>query len=248
MNLTATRTPMHNPFAGLVRSRVKSSAVFSLIIILAMFAFEAFNYGTTAYALRDLLGDLKFAGIPWSTLMALAFCGLDFAGIASLITQRNKREETKQAWYLFSAWLIAAAFNAALTWWGVSLAMATHSSTSAAVVNTRSLTTIVPVLVAIMVWIIRILIIGSLSAALEKNSRPKAVESRPQVSTTAGFPTAQRPITSAPKPYATPSPMHASASRGNPVPAYRPRPAVGSSNQPNAFMEAEQGKIQYRDL
>ncbi|GAF95342.1 unnamed protein product, partial [marine sediment metagenome] len=40
----------------------------------ALVAFEIFNYGTTEFALGDLLGDLGFAGIRWSTILALAFC------------------------------------------------------------------------------------------------------------------------------------------------------------------------------
>jgi len=181
MNLSQTRSFFHNPLQYISKTRLRSGALYGAIIILAMFAFEAFNYGTTSYALRDLLGELSFAGMPWSTLMALAFCGLDFAGIARLITQNGREENPKGAWYLFGAWLIAATFNAALTWWGVTLAIASHATTSAALVNTESLTRIVPVLVAIMVWIIRILIIGSLSSALEKiNSERRApASSRP---------------------------------------------------------------------
>lgn len=168
MNITNTRSFFRNPLQSLAKSRIRSGTIYGVIILLAMVAFEAFNYGTTNYALRDLLGDLRFAGISWATLMALAFCGLDFAGIARLITQNGREENPKSSWYLFGAWLIAATFNAALTWWGVSIAIASHTTLSAALVNTQSLTAIVPVLVAIMVWVIRILIIGSLSSALEK--------------------------------------------------------------------------------
>jgi len=168
MNLTTTRSFFRNPLQSLARSRVRSNTVYGMIIILAMFAFEAFNYGTTNYALKDLLGDLRFAGIPWATLMALAFCGLDFAGIARLITTNGREENPKASWYLFGAWLIAGTFNAILTWWGVSIAISSHTTVSAALASTQSLTTIVPVMVAVMVWIIRILIIGSLSSALDK--------------------------------------------------------------------------------
>lgn len=168
MNLSQTRSFFNNPLQLLSKTRLRSSALYGFIIILAMFAFEGFNFGTTNYALGDLLGGLSFAGIPWATLMALAFCGLDFAGIARLITQNGREENPRSSWYLFGAWLIAATFNAALTWWGVSLAIASHATTSAALVNTATLTKIVPVIVAIMVWVIRILIIGSLSSALEK--------------------------------------------------------------------------------
>lgn len=168
MNLTSTRSFFRNPLQTLSKSRIRSNTVYSMIIILAMFAFEAFNYGTTNYALKDLLGDLRFAGIPWATLMALAFCGLDFAGIARLITTNGREENPKSSWYLFGAWLLAGTFNAILTWWGVSIAISSHATVSAALLSTQSLTSIVPVMVAIMVWIIRILIIGSLSSTLEK--------------------------------------------------------------------------------
>lgn len=193
MNLTSTRSFFRNPLQSLSRSRVRSNTIYGGIIILAMFAFEAFNYGTTNYALRDLLGDLKFAGLPWATLMALAFCGLDFAGIARLITQNGREENPKASWYLFGAWLIAGTFNAVLTWWGVSLAISSHSTLSAALVSGQSLTKIVPVMVAIMVWLIRILIIGSLSSALEKinPSRRSPSTSRPGNASSQRFPTRQ---------------------------------------------------------
>jgi len=180
MNLSQTRSFFHNPLQLLSKTRLRSSTLYGLIIILAMFAFEGFNFGTTNFALRDLLGGLSFAGIPWATLMALAFCGLDFAGIARLITQNGREENPRSSWYLFGAWLIAATFNAALTWWGVTLAISSHTTTSAALVNTASLTKIVPVIVAIMVWIIRILIIGSLSSALEKINADRKSPSVPR--------------------------------------------------------------------
>jgi len=149
------------------RIRLRTGFFYALIIILAMAAFEAFNYSTTAFALKDLLGGLTFAGIQWSTLLAVAFCGIDFAGIASLISQPHQRDN-KDAWYLFGAWLIAGSANAALTWWGVSMAIASHPMGSAIVMNTTTLTSIVPIFVAVMVWVIRVLIISSLSTALER--------------------------------------------------------------------------------
>lgn len=168
MNITNTRSLFRNPLQALLKTRLRSGTVYGLIIIMAMIAFEAVNFGTTNYALRDLLGDLSFAGISWATLLAMAFCGLDFAGIARLITQNGREENPKASWYLFGAWLLAATFNAALTWWGVSIAINSHSTLSASLVNTKTLTSVVPVLVAVMVWVIRILIIGSLSSALEQ--------------------------------------------------------------------------------
>jgi len=140
--------------------------VWGLIIICALLAFEVFNYSTTQFALADVLGSLKFAGIPWATILAIAFCGIDFAGIARLFTPEQGRDEPAEVWYLFGAWLLAAAMNATLTWWGVSVAIVDHKSLAGGVVITSTtLTKVVPVFVAIMVWLIRVMVIGSFSIA-----------------------------------------------------------------------------------
>jgi hypothetical protein len=116
-----------------------------------------------------MLGDLKFAGLRWATVLAIAFCAIDFAGIARIFTPQQGRDEPAEVWYLFGAWLLAAGFNATLTWWGVSVAIVNHtSSASAAVIGSATLTKIVPVFVAVMVWLIRVLIIGTFSVAGDK--------------------------------------------------------------------------------
>jgi len=45
----------------------------TLVIVLVLISFEVFNYSTTDYALRDLLGDPGFIGLRWSTILAMAF-------------------------------------------------------------------------------------------------------------------------------------------------------------------------------
>jgi hypothetical protein len=139
-----------------------------LILLGALAAFEIFNFSTTDYSLGDLLGNLTFAGVRWSTILALAFCGIDFAGIARLFTPEKVSHEVSEVWYLFGAWMLAAIMNAILTWWGVSMAILDHSVQSTVVVDPSLLTRIVPVFVAIMVWLIRVLIIGTLSYAGDK--------------------------------------------------------------------------------
>jgi hypothetical protein len=34
--------------------------------------------------LTDLLGDLRFWGVRWATILAITFCRIDFTGIARL--------------------------------------------------------------------------------------------------------------------------------------------------------------------
>jgi hypothetical protein len=138
---------------------------FGILIIGALLAFELFNYSTTDFALNDLLGGLRFLGLRWATILAIAFCGIDFAGIARLFTPQQGTGEPKEVWYLFGAWMLAATMNAILTWWGVSLAIINHQSLGSAVIPPETMISIVPVFVAIMVWLIRVLIIGTFSVA-----------------------------------------------------------------------------------
>jgi hypothetical protein len=155
---------------GLTGGRgLNRGAAWGMMIIGALVAFELFNFGTTQFALHDVLGDLTFAGLRWATVLATAFCAIDFAGIARIFTPQRGADEPAEVWYLFGAWLLAAGFNATLTWWGVSVAIVNHASAgSAAVIGSATLTKVVPVFVAVMVWLIRVLIIGTFSMAGDK--------------------------------------------------------------------------------
>ena len=161
---------------------LQRGVIFGTILVGALLAFEAFNYSTTGFALRDVLGDLGFAGVRWSTILTLAFCGIDFAGIARLFTPEKGRDEPAEVWYLFGAWLLAAVMNAILTWWGVSVAIINHTPAGGVLVGQATLTKTIPVFVAVMVWLIRVLIIGIFSIAGENLF--SLAESRPRVQQT----------------------------------------------------------------
>jgi len=238
MNLTATRSAIHHPLQTLKSVRVRSWRVYSAIIVLALIAFEAVNYSTTAYALRDLLGDLLFLGIRWATLMALAFCSLDFAGIARLVTQKSKLQASRESWFLFGAWLIAGTFNAALTWWGVTIAITNHPLRSAEVVSTHNLTAVVPLVVAILVWVIRILIIGSLTSSLEQSSSArKAVRRVDGLNQPAG----SRPAVGFSRPQSSTPSARSVNPRASVTSMVRSSNAcVGQPIQRNEFMAAEE--------
>lgn len=161
---------LRNLWNSLVHNRkFNRGAVWGVMIISALLAFEVFNFSTTQYALLDMLGDLRFAGLRWATILAIAFCGIDFAGIARIFTPEQGRDEPAEVYYLFGAWILAAGFNATLTWWGVSVAIANNGSLqSSAVMSTETLTKVVPIFVAVMVWLVRLLIIGTFSLAGER--------------------------------------------------------------------------------
>lgn len=155
--------------AGFKQVSRRRGLVFGLILLVALLAFEIFNYSTTDFALTDLLGSsLRFSGLRWATILAIAFCGIDFAGIARLFTPEQGKDEPAEVWYLFAAWLLAATMNATLTWWGVTVAVHSHQSLGTGVVGTQTMYAVVPVFVAVMVWLIRVLIIGSFSMAGDK--------------------------------------------------------------------------------
>src|SRR5512147_753300 len=142
------RSRSFNLLPFLQGTALKRGAIFGLIILGALAAFEVFNYSSTLFALRDILGDLAFGPLRWATILAFAFCGIDFAGIARIFTPEQGRDEPAEIWYLLGAWFLAAAMNASLTWWGVSVAIVNHTSASgSAVINAATMAKIVPIFV-----------------------------------------------------------------------------------------------------
>lgn len=202
-------------------------ALFGGILMVALLAFEVFNYSTTEFALSDLLGkDLTFLGVRWATILSIAFCGIDFAGIARLFTpEQDASQEPAEIWYLFGAWLLAAAMNATLTWWGVAVAINGHTALGSAIIGRETLIKVVPVFVAVMVWLIRLLIIGTFSMAGDRlfsmaDSRPS---SRPVQSRFDGV---NRPlnqtVNASPRSFQKPVPQNNLQRPIRPEPIYQP--------------------------
>jgi hypothetical protein len=154
-----------------------NTAVIGFLLVIALIAFEIFNFDTTRYALQNLLGDVNFWGLRWATILAIAFCSIDFAGLAHLFTPERGSEEPKAVWYLMGAWLLGATMNALMTWWAVSLTLLTHEFGNE-VMSRQQLLQIVPVFVAALVWLTRILFIGAFSVAGEYIFVAQAVEER----------------------------------------------------------------------
>jgi hypothetical protein len=206
-----------------------------MMIIGALLAFEIFNYSTTQFALRDVLGDLTFSGFRWATILAIAFCGIDFAGIARIFTPEQGADEPKEVYYLFGAWFLAAAFNAILTWWGVSVAIVNHTSASGGMVlSTATMTKAVPIFVAAMILLIRVLIIGTFSLA---GDRLFTTEVRRSYNS-------PRPAQPTYSPAQTSAALRPASSLSRPVPpnstTFRPAPKSASPNpQQTSFVRQE---------
>lgn len=145
---------------------IPQKSIMGVILVMALLAFELFNFDTTRYALSNLLGDVRFAGVGWATILAIAFCAIDFAGLARLFTPEQGRNEPTAVWYLMGAWLLGATMNAIMTWWAISLTLLTHDFGNE-VLSREQLLHWVPFFVATLVWLTRILFIGAISVASE---------------------------------------------------------------------------------
>lgn len=140
--------------------------IIGLILTIALVAFEIFNFDTTRYALQSLLGDVNFIGLKWAVVLAIAFCAIDFAGLARLFTPEQGQDEPRAVWYLTGAWLLGATMNAIMTWWAVNLTLLNHDLGNE-ILSRQELIRYVPLFVAVLVWLTRILFIGAFSVAGE---------------------------------------------------------------------------------
>lgn len=158
------------------------------LIIGGMLFFEGSNYISTNVALVDILGGMALFGIRWSTMLSLAFCFVDFAGIARIFTPEQGREEPTWVWYLFAAWFMAAAFDALLTWWSVNVAI--YNSQSRYIATVPALRTIFPIGVALGELAIRISLINVVASTGERIFSMARRQSSPRASNTIQRPAA----------------------------------------------------------
>lgn len=136
-----------------------------ILFVIALVAFEIFNFDTTQFALRDFLGTASFAGLQWATVLAIAFCAIDFAGLLRFfLPEDDDGNPPAEVWYLMGAWLLGATLNALMTWWAVNLALLNHEFGNE-VLSRQQLLEIVPIFVAVLVWLTRILFIGAFTVA-----------------------------------------------------------------------------------
>lgn len=208
-------------------------AVVGIILAVALVAFEVFNFDTTRFALNSILGETAFFGITWATILAIAFCAIDFAGLARLFTPERGAEEPKAIWYLMGAWLLGATMNAVMTWWAVSLTLLSHDFGNE-VLGRETLLKLVPVFVAGLVLLTRILFIGAFSVAgehifdLAGNARS---EQRPQTAPPqrAVLPAPQRAPVRQPQMTLVEDEPEPAVSRRGPNGRTHPRPSMPST-------------------
>jgi len=135
-----------------------------LLLALALFAFEIFSFSATSYALSDLLGDISFVGVRWATILAIAFCAIDTAGLLRFFSLGQGKRAVTEAWYLMGAWLLGATMSALMAWWAVSVTLLNHPPGNS-FLGQLPLQGYLPFLVAILIWLTRLLFIGAFGLA-----------------------------------------------------------------------------------
>lgn len=198
-----------------------------ILLIVGLLAFEIFNFDTTQYALGSLMGNANFMGITWAAVLATAFCAIDLAGLMRIF--KPDHEANQETWYLMGAWLLAATMNAIMTWWAVTLTLLNHDLGNE-VLSRAQLINTVPIFVAVLVWLTRILFIGALTVAgdhmFERLSSPVAQPSQRQpVRTAQPRPQPQlrrQPVTAVPTARTRPAPAPMPQPRREPVFATQP--------------------------
>lgn len=179
-----------------IYNRIPRQQVIAFLLAGALLAFEVFNFDTTKFALGDLLGTTNFYGVSWAAILAFAFCSIDFAGLIKIFTPQTGENEPTETWYLMGAWLLGATMNAMMTWYAVSLILAQQPLESE-VLSREQLLIYAPIFVAVLVWLTRILFIGSLSVAGEQifnsqdhrrpTTRPQRRQARPRPKPNSGY-------------------------------------------------------------
>lgn len=150
-------------------ARQKAGGI-AVILLVGLIAFECFNFDTTRFALEQLMSGRRFLGMAWGTVLALAFCSIDFAGLARILTPAaTMAEEPREVWFLSGAWLLGAAMNATMTWYALALTIAPRGEEiGASLLTWAEVLRAAPLFIAIMVWLTRVLLISSMALALER--------------------------------------------------------------------------------
>jgi hypothetical protein len=136
-----------------------------LLFLLGVFLFDVFNFFTSKIALDELFSIAEpvrvFSNfISVGTVLALAACLIDFGGLVRVFTpQKRFMDEPIEIWLITGAWVLAAAYNAFLTWFVVQKAVEVADLPGVLVGYELP----VSISVAVFVFIVRFLLVSSLA-------------------------------------------------------------------------------------
>jgi len=185
---------------------------FKLITLTGLAAFEIFNFATNQSAMELIFGDTQFVMIYIYNLVAIAFSAIDLGGLSSTFTEEKWPNEPWWVYVSTIAWFLASIVSGLLTYMSVAVAMtvAPVSQLAAVMPNLAAIYDFIPVAIAAVIWLIRVMLIGSAVAGSGHVSAP-----RPKPSTRPVH-IGTQPTASQPKPAPAPAPKApAAAQPGN---------------------------------
>lgn len=211
-------------------------SAYGLLIFLGIVAFDVFNFATTRDALGSFLANSNLWGVPLKDALAIAFCAVDLGGVASIFTKEKGLNEPWYVWMLAAGWLAASVINAMLTWWAVMMTMQAAPAMQNPLISAADLIKVAPVILACVVWLIRILIIGSLVVAASHPETSRTPERKPALQPAQPVPSARpatpvRPVSSV----TSPTPISVNQKTGA---VSGPEGAAASAKFTSPFLEA----------
>lgn len=144
----------------------KRMAGTSGIIFLCLLCFEIFSYSSSYEAIDRLTGMTT-----WATMLAFAFCAVDFAGLAKLVMPEMRNLPEMPLFFLSGAWVLSAIGDTSLTWFVVSTQTSTltrHILVTAGVLSPKFFTTWLPLLVAVFTWGVQVFLVTRIGAITDK--------------------------------------------------------------------------------
>lgn len=145
-----------------------------LILGLAIFAFEVFNFDTTRAALTDIFGTREaILTLSIASWLALGACGLDVGGMVRVFTEEvSFKREAREIKLITGAWIVASLFNAFFTFW---VTIGALESPGATIPRYLAGTEVYIALgVSLFVWLVRLLLVGGFAEIADKTIKIKA--------------------------------------------------------------------------
>ena len=130
-----------------------------MLLLISLFVFEFVNYTTNVGAVESILGSrsvglLFYGQVSFAVLVGLAFCLVDFSGIARIFTPQRGKDEPNAVRVLFIVWLLSAVLNAGLTWWVATIWVASSYGGQNPLVNYNTVLVWAPRIIATLFFLV----------------------------------------------------------------------------------------------
>jgi hypothetical protein len=136
-------------FRNVMRNR---NIVYDIAIVLTLLVFEVFSGRTNYTAVLDITGKAL-----WAWAIAIGVTGIDFAGLAKLLTP-SWASDNNYPWWLFGAWFLSAIIDTALSVYAIMIGrlnMPTHPLVQSGLITQWMWTYGIPLVIAGVLFVIQ---------------------------------------------------------------------------------------------